>query len=411
MRLLHFADLHLGWENYNKEIDPQTGLSSCFGDFLAVLDEVVDFALNGDIDVVLFCGDAYKSRYPSPTHQREFAQRIARIASLIPVFLLVGNHDLPFAERLANTVEIFDTLAVKNVTVGNRLATHFIETRSGPLQIVALPWARRHILLKGEERNLTLEQLNQKVEEILSGYIAQQADKLDTSIPAIFCAHISLKDAMLGSEQMAIIEREPSLLSSVVANPRFRYVALGHIHKSQVLHRDHEPVLVYPGSLQRIDFSDEEEPKGFFVVEIGAKRGEVNIPDFHPVRARRFLTLKVKLSADDPHPTSTILRAIEQKEVREAIVRVQLGLSERSEGQVQETEIHKRLKEKGARFSMVNREVEHQHRPRWSGSSIEAMNPRQALEEYLKSMKVPPGRARTLLEYGERLIAESGSKQ
>ena len=40
IRLLHFADLHLGVENYSR-IDPATGLSTCFGDFLATLDEVV----------------------------------------------------------------------------------------------------------------------------------------------------------------------------------------------------------------------------------------------------------------------------------------------------------------------------------------------------------------------------------
>ena len=69
MRVLHFADLHLGGENYSR-IDPATGLSTCFGDFLASLDEVVEFALENEIDLVLFCGDAYKSRDPSQTHQR-----------------------------------------------------------------------------------------------------------------------------------------------------------------------------------------------------------------------------------------------------------------------------------------------------------------------------------------------------
>ena len=43
IRILHFADLHLGVENYSR-IHPATGLSTCFDDFLAALDEVVEFA-------------------------------------------------------------------------------------------------------------------------------------------------------------------------------------------------------------------------------------------------------------------------------------------------------------------------------------------------------------------------------
>jgi len=44
VRILHFADLHLGVENYS-HLDPATGLSSCFGDFLATLDETKNLTL------------------------------------------------------------------------------------------------------------------------------------------------------------------------------------------------------------------------------------------------------------------------------------------------------------------------------------------------------------------------------
>ena len=93
MKILHCADLHLGVETYGR-IDPATGLSSRLLDFLSTLDQVVDYALANKVDLVLFCGDAYKSREPSQTQQREFARRINRLAtSGIAVFLLVGNHD------------------------------------------------------------------------------------------------------------------------------------------------------------------------------------------------------------------------------------------------------------------------------------------------------------------------------
>src|SRR5258706_241295 len=61
IRLLHFADLHVGMENYGK-LDPQTGISSRIRDFLDRLDEIVDFALGHEADLVIFAGDAFKTR-------------------------------------------------------------------------------------------------------------------------------------------------------------------------------------------------------------------------------------------------------------------------------------------------------------------------------------------------------------
>ena len=63
------------------------------------------------VDLVLFCGDAYKSREPSQTHQREFAKRINRLSiNNIPIFLLIGNHDLPNAIGRATATEILGSL-------------------------------------------------------------------------------------------------------------------------------------------------------------------------------------------------------------------------------------------------------------------------------------------------------------
>jgi len=78
IKLVHFADLHLGVENYGR-LDPTTGLSSRLTDFLRAFDQVVDYALDeaNDVDLVVFAGDAFKTRDPSPTYQRAFAYLLA----------------------------------------------------------------------------------------------------------------------------------------------------------------------------------------------------------------------------------------------------------------------------------------------------------------------------------------------
>ncbi len=408
MRILHFADLHLGVENYS-HIDPATGLSSCFGEFLATFDEVAEFALETNIDLLLFCGDAYKSRDPSQTHQREFAKRVGKLAaSGIPVFLLIGNHDLPNAIGRATAVEIFDTLTIRNVIVASRPGTYHIETKGGHLQIVALPWLRRSTLLSQEEtKNLTPQEINHRLEKTLTEAVTTEVARLDPTTPAILAAHISLANVGPGSERAMAIGQEPVLLQSSVAHPAFSYVALGHIHKGQIL--SHNPPVVYPGSLQRIDFGDEKDTKGFYSVEINA-RGKETILNLHPVKARRFLTIKVNISSHDLNPTPTILRAIAQheREIKDAIVRVQITIPEISDGLVQEQEIRKALRE--AQYINIAREVEQRQRTRLSSQAAEEMTPLEALKVYLELKKTPPDQAKTLLQYGERLIQDSAAK-
>ncbi|MCK4368542.1 MAG: exonuclease SbcCD subunit D, partial [Dehalococcoidales bacterium] len=327
LKILHFADLHLGVESYGR-LDPATGLSSRLLDFLKALDQVVDYALENKVDLVLFCGDAYKSREPTQTQQREFAKRINRLSTNgIPIFLLIGNHDLPNAIGKATTTEIFDTLVVKNVYVSNRPQIYPIPTSSGTVQVVSLPWLRRSALLSKEEtKNLTFDQMNQRLQQALTQVIAAKAQELDPRLPAILAAHVWVSGATVGSERSMTIGQEHALLLSNVAHPAFDYIALGHIHKHQVL--SHNPPVVYAGSLERLDFSEEEDDKGFYLVEIepDSEAGKRRVSfDFHPVVGRRFVTINVDIEPQDAEPTSTALRAIaeQQDEVRDAIVRLQ----------------------------------------------------------------------------------------
>ncbi len=412
LKILHFADLHLGVESYGR-IDPTTGLSSRFLDFIAALDQVVDYALENRVDLVLFCGDAYKSREPSQTQQREFARRINRLStSGIPIFLLIGNHDLPNAIGRATSTEIFDTLAVKNVYVSNRPDIYHIPTNSGTIQIASLPWLRRSGLLSKEDtKNLDFEQINQRLQQVLTNIITANIPKLDPELPSILAAHVWVSSAQVGSERSMTIGQEHMLLLSNVANPAFDYIALGHIHKHQVL-SDNPPV-VYPGSLERLDFSEEEDNKGFYLVEIEPDKetGKRRVSfDFHQVTGRRFLTININIESPDPEPTSTVLRAVAEQEdsVGDAIVRLNISLPAETEGQLRDNDIRNMLKE--AYYFTIAKDIQRETRLRLGKWTAEEIPPLDALKAYLESTKVSPERAKLLLEYGEKLIQEQRSK-
>src|SRR5437016_2656397 len=140
LRIAHLADTHIGMENFGR-INPDTGLNQRLHDFLSSLDQAIDAAIEEEVDLVVFAGDIYKTRDPTPTHQREFARRIHRLTSNgIKVMLVAGNHDIPMSAGRATSVDIFRALEVPSVTVARTLGAHVVETRSGPVQVLAFPW-------------------------------------------------------------------------------------------------------------------------------------------------------------------------------------------------------------------------------------------------------------------------------
>jgi len=66
LTVLHFADAHIDIAGHGRH-DPLTGLPLRVLDFLNALDRIVDTAIQERVDLVLFAGDAYKDRTPSPT--------------------------------------------------------------------------------------------------------------------------------------------------------------------------------------------------------------------------------------------------------------------------------------------------------------------------------------------------------
>jgi exonuclease SbcD len=399
IKLLHFADLHLGVENYGR-LDPQTGLSTRLGDFLHALDLVVDHALSEDVDLVVFCGDAYQSVHPSPTNQREFARRIRRLSEAkIPVLLLVGNHDLPLAAGKAASTEIFSTLDVPKIVVATTVDSHLIETKSGPVQVVAVPWpVRSHLQTKAQFRGKTTDEVNEELAEAVTGLVRREIEGLDPDLPTILAAHVTVFGAETshGGLSAVFLGRDVILPNSLLADRAFDYVALGHLHKHQVV-READPPVVYSGSIERIDFGEEKEEKGFVLVEL--LKGRCGFR-FVPLPVRDFLTIEVK--ADGPDPTAQVLEAIAKHDLAEKVVRLIVRTSADKEPLLNEAEVFGALS--GAfHVAALIKDVERPVRLRIGERNYEEMTTREILETYLKVKQVPRQRAQVLLQHAEQL--------
>jgi exonuclease SbcD len=404
MRILHLADLHLGTELYG-HYDAATGSSTRLADFTRMLDLVVDRAIAERVDLFLFAGDAYKTRDPSPTQQRELALRLRRLLDAqIPVFLLTGNHDMPNAVARATSLDIFGALYPIGFNVASKPAAYRIETRSGPLQIIAIPWITRSAFFaKDENKNLPPDELHQLLLDRLERSIDYNLEQLqdDPGTPAILTLHGTVQGAIYSIERSTMLSQDLLIPKSVICRPRFSYIALGHIHKYQVIHQ--QPLAVYAGSPERIDFGEEHDRKGFVLVDLdrdGATHQFVELP------TRPFVTVDIR--AEDEDPTAAVLAAVRGRDFAGAIVRLRIHLTPANQGRVREAEIRQALRD--ASWIAFRPEVDRAWREADRGRAYNtAMLPRQALEIYIERERPQETAERKalLLQAGSRLIQET----
>ncbi len=402
IRLVHFADFHLGTEAYGR-IDPTTGLPSRVVDFLSALDAMVEYALSGDVHLVIFAGDAYKTRDPNPTYQREFNSRILKLARAgIPVVLVVGNHDLAPAEGRASTLDVFTTFSADNVYVGRTIQTLRIETKAGPVQVVTLPWVlRSRFLTKDITRGKSVKEVDEMLTEMLLRLLDKEKRALTPDIPAILVAHASVQGAAFGSERNIMLGQDLVLPAGDIADPAFDYVALGHIHKHQVLRES--PPVVYAGSMERVDFGEEKDEKGFVVAEVEKGRARF---EFRPVPARRMVTVRVTVKGDDP--TQEALKAIARAKPKDAIIRVFVRVTEDQALRIDHKALHDALDD--AFFvASVSIDVDRQARTRLGVGALEQLTPEQILAHYLEQKGETKERAEMLLQKGSEILRQAAS--
>lgn len=399
INVLHFADIHIGMENYG-HIDSSTGINTRVIDFLRRFDEVIDYGLNHDVDLVVFAGDAFKTRDPSPTLQREFARRVKRIVDAdVPIVMLVGNHDLPAMEKKASSIDIYRTLAVPNVIIGWQEELHVIETKRGKVQVATAPYPMRNRLMsQAGHTGQSIEELDKSLQEIVGDNIRALAQQLDPTLPSILTGHFTVSGATYGSERSVMIGRDVAVLKSVLTEGAWDYVALGHIHKHQNL-GDGYPAIVYPGSLERIDFGEEKEAKGFCWIEL--EKGNTTW-QFVEVKARPFLTINLDVREEDD-PTMATQAAIAPHDLTDAIVRVNVRLRPEQDASLREKDIRASLRDADY-IAAINRQADREVRERLGGLSPEGMTPKQLLQKYLFAKNVDEDRIDLLVKHAEKII-------
>lgn len=318
---IHTADVHFGMENYGK-IDPKTGIHTRLLDFEQSFNLCIDAAIEHNVDFFLFSGDAYKTANPSPTQQKLLVKALLRLhQKQIPTIIIVGNHDNPLSFGKTNALDIFGNLPLDNFYVVAKPEIIHLKTKNGPVSILGIPWPTRNSLaIDSRYLYKTATEITSYISDAVSKIIAEEARHLDPTIPAVLAGHLTVSNGIFsGSEKRAIYGTDPIFLPSQLAIPPFDYVGLGHLHRYQNLNPGGYPAIVYSGSIDRIDFGERKEDKGFCLVTI-EKKGVTN-HTFIPIPVRPFIQVEVMLNSYESQ-TEQILKALSKYTLEEAIVKI-----------------------------------------------------------------------------------------
>jgi exonuclease SbcD len=341
--ILHFADAHIDMANYGRH-DPESGLPMRVMDFLKSLDTIVDAAIEESVDLVLFAGDAYKDRTPSPTFQREWGRRMMRLSRAgIPTLLLVGNHDLSPALGRAHALESFDTLDVPHIRVLDEPVFLGPDDLHGlPLQVLAIPWiSRSGLMARLDVKSSDRGEIYAQIESRLTELVAEWLEEADSNLPIVLTAHASVQGAKYGGERTVMLGSDLVLPGSLVRDPRLDYVALGHIHKPQNLNEGAHPPVVYPGSIERVDFGEAQDDKFFIIAHI--ERGNTQIEWRELSGIRPFVDRFLRLDSQENINERILSVLPSAEEIEGAIVRLVLEYPRDWESLIDETALREHM--------------------------------------------------------------------
>lgn len=298
MKMLCFADSHVGVTTYGR-IDPETNLNTRVLNVLQSLDDMINYAISKRIKVIVFAGDAYHRSLPSPTLISEFNKRIRRaVDNGIKVLLLTGNHDVDKIETKQSPLGAFDDLKVENVYHSRFHKEVNLEIDGETVKFVFLPTYHTKEDIENIVDNTTYD-----------------------GNPIVYIFHGTYQGAMLNEWNIA--EKETYIDPSVFDKEGVAAVVSGHLHKHQTLYNS--PFVFYCGSLQRVDFSEEQQSKGFVVLDV--KSDSQVTYDFIEIESQKMFTLDLDLIGESEETELVISNLTSfKKRLENAIVRIRLDL-------------------------------------------------------------------------------------
>ena len=253
MRILHTSDWHLGRSFHREGLLGQQG---------AFVDHLVEVVESERVDLVVVAGDVYDRALPHVDAVRLADEAFARLAaSRARVVVSSGNHDS--AQRLGFGSRLMDAAGVHVRTDARSVGTPvLLADEHGPVAVHALPYLDPSAL--AEPWRLPARTHQAALDEAM-GRVRADLGRRGPEVRSVVLAHAFVAGATPSESERDISVGGVSRVSTDVF-AGIDYTALGHLHGPHVLGE----ALRYSGSPLAYSFSEADQVKGSWLVELGA---------------------------------------------------------------------------------------------------------------------------------------------
>lgn len=369
MRIAGFADTHL----LGAGLPGASQVQWRQEDFLNAANRVVGNIASWKPDLVLFAGDAFQSRNPSQIAIYLFMKLAHKLSLVAPLVIIPGNHDLTSSGSVLKGLELLDNIYYIETP-------HAIEVAGA--QVFGMPWITgKHLAAKMATADK--DAINRDMEKLartgIQAFLAQPFDG-----PRIFLGHLIMLGASFGGFAPVTLGREIFWQSSWLDG--FDAALLGHIHNHQFPDPS-RPWICYAGSIERLDFGERDEAKGWVSIDLSDERPEW---EFHPIPVRPMVQIEM-----DAQGTEIAFPDIPKEAILKVILHLQAGQS---------------APDIRADCKYILPPIflwEGQERRFRGPEQIAKMGVEEQLAAYWESKEIPPGRQEMLMVYAREVMGDA----
>lgn len=309
------GDVHEG-RTYDIRVDTLTGVSARAMDLHNNLVRAAKYAVDIKASLFVLLGDVFDRTNVAPIFREYVRQDVIEPLGEagVKVFILAGNHDQPRVFQRGTSIDDFS--GYPHVSIFRRPSC-VVQTIAGrKICFIVMPFLYPDSLLDQAGKaaqEIAEDQKTVVSQEILKEFL-QKNSKTDADA-RILLAHYYFEGAEVSNTQypeaeMGEVEFTPSMIPENLDLALF-----GHVHLHQTKEARGVPIII-AGALERIDWGERQNEKGFLVVDPANMK-----PEFHQLPTREMLEIQVKVEAGDKDPTRTILDEI-PSELNDKMVRL-----------------------------------------------------------------------------------------
>ena len=328
------GDIHLGKGLSIGKPGIGSSLNSRIKDQMALLDWIVDLAIDNHVRSIILTGDICEDAKPDYVLLEIFFDFLKKLeAHNIECEIIAGNHDIKrTGSHYKSFLDLITSADIPGIRVHKYINTVFIDN----VGFTLMPFRDRRSLSCKTDIDAF-----KKLKELLT----YEVESIPSNYHSVLIGHLAIKGSIFVGDEFDNEINE--LMCPIDVFQGYEYVWMGHVHKPQVCSR--KPYIAHIGSLDISDFGETDHKKVVVLFDSSSPSNftEIEVPS-RPLR---------RISIDVPEgfiPTNYVIdqiNALNKKQTfKKAIVKVEINLLDEDAENIDREKVEKAIYNCGAYY-------------------------------------------------------------